>query len=259
MENRIFSWPASIYSTQNQENTIIFYGNIFSLKMMYFPINIRHKHWILVVVDVPTRKIVYYDSYNKKGLNGKRYTEYMLNYLLDKYKRVRAIKVQGNNAAPKDSGKAGANEGGDVMPYKEGDAPPNEGGKAVPNKDRDSARIKDQATSYNEHNQDGDTTYNKDGDVVHSKCEDTMPNKDVETAPNEEEDTAPNKGKDTAPNKGGDAMPNTTPNKGSSTFNEQNNIKAIDLILVTICNSTCFQVSTTVIWLPVVIDPSQSI
>lgn len=55
--------------------------NIFELRRLYFPINIKDTHWTLAVVDMDAKQIHYYDSMNK---GGHIYMNSLLMWLKDK-------------------------------------------------------------------------------------------------------------------------------------------------------------------------------
>ena len=72
------------YSFKNVENWTKNI-NIFEMRRLYFPINIKNKHWVLAVVDMETKQICYYDSLKDSKLNkrGYSYMEYLLRWLRD--------------------------------------------------------------------------------------------------------------------------------------------------------------------------------
>jgi Ulp1 family protease len=70
-------------------------GDIFLLKRIFFPINIPNVHWLLVVANVQDREIVYFDSSSAKtlGFSGRRYAQYVLDYMMDEFQRLQISKI----------------------------------------------------------------------------------------------------------------------------------------------------------------------
>lgn len=64
--------------------------DIFMKKYIFFPINIDNKHWVLVVVQILQRRIVYYDSMDTDNFKYKLYTSTILNYLCAKWQSTKS-------------------------------------------------------------------------------------------------------------------------------------------------------------------------
>lgn len=61
--------------------------NIFELKKLYIPVNLHKTHWVLVVVDIQERSIIWYDSLSFENV-AEKYFDVVTQYLTLEYSKI---------------------------------------------------------------------------------------------------------------------------------------------------------------------------